>query len=138
IEIFRPRTFSISRSLFLSRSSPSKRISPATISPGGEGTRRRIEREVTLLPQPVSPTIPKVSLSESENDRSWTAGKVPRLRWKLTERFLTSRRGVFICEMSVSLRLIHHQDRRIQSFVLVCLTIFSACANFLAGLTRSR
>ena len=82
MDIFRPRIRSISRSLFCNRFSPSKKISPLTISPGG-GIRRKIESEVTLLPQPVSPTIPKVSLSCSEKERSWIARQCPALEVKL-------------------------------------------------------
>src|SRR5207344_2830564 len=96
IEICRPRIFSISRSLFLSRSWPSKRISPLTISPGGDGIKRRIDSEVTLLPQPVSPTMPKVSLADREKERSRTAASVPRRRLKLIDKFLTSSKGVAI------------------------------------------
>ena len=39
------------------------RISPLTIRPG-RSTMRRIERAVTLLPQPVSPTMPSVRPAE--------------------------------------------------------------------------
>ena len=42
-------------------SCPSKRISPETILPGGLGIRRMIERFVTDLPEPDSPTMPSVS-----------------------------------------------------------------------------
>ena len=53
-------------SSFLSISSmflPSKIISPSTIFPGGCGIRRSIDKAVTLLPEPVSPTIPRVSMT---------------------------------------------------------------------------
>ena len=42
-------------------SSPLKKISPATILPGGLGIRRMIDSPVMLLPQPDSPTTPSVS-----------------------------------------------------------------------------
>ena len=47
--------------LSLSRSSPSRRTSPSTILPGGEGMRRIRERALTVLPHPLSPTRPIVS-----------------------------------------------------------------------------
>ena len=40
---------------------PSNRIEPDTILPGGSGTSRAIDSAVTLLPQPDSPTRPRVS-----------------------------------------------------------------------------
>ena len=43
---------------------------PLTISPGGQGIKRRIDNEVTVLPQPVSPTMPNVSLSCKEKETS--------------------------------------------------------------------
>jgi len=42
------------------RSVPSKRISPCGIRPGGCGIRRMIDKAVTDLPQPDSPTMPRV------------------------------------------------------------------------------
>ena len=53
----RPRTCRIWSLVSLSRSMPSNRISPPTISPGGLSMSRMIERAVTLLPDPDSPTI---------------------------------------------------------------------------------
>src|SRR5262245_22581962 len=95
------------------------------MSPGGDGIRRRIASEVTLLPQPVSPTMPKVSLSWSENERSLTAAKVPRRRLKLTERCLTSRSGVGIIEFRIfdwildcPLRFVHGNPISFLLFVL--------------------
>ena len=60
-----PRMWRISSSSILRRSSPSKRISPPTIFPGGLGISRRIESALTLLPQPDSPTSPSVSPSST-------------------------------------------------------------------------
>ena len=40
---------------------PSKTISPDTIRPGGSGTSRATDSADTLLPQPDSPTSPRVS-----------------------------------------------------------------------------
>ena len=56
-----PRSLRMSSTLSLRRSIPSNMIEPATILPGGSGTRRAIDRAVTLLPQPDSPTSPSVS-----------------------------------------------------------------------------
>jgi len=47
-------------------------MEPPTILPGG-GTRRIIERAVTLFPQPDSPTIPSVSPFLREKETSLTA-----------------------------------------------------------------
>ena len=67
--ILAPLIFSISTSSTWRMSSPSRKTLPPTMWPGGEGTRRMMDRLVTDLPQPDSPTIPKVS---------------PRRSWKLT------------------------------------------------------
>jgi hypothetical protein len=69
IEISLPRIRRISRSLFLTRSWPSKSICPPAMRPGGVAIRRITERLVTDLPEPDSPTTPSVS---------------PLSRWKLT------------------------------------------------------
>ena len=45
--------------------------------PGGEAIRRRIESEVTLLPQPDSPTTASVSPGWTENDTPSTARTTP-------------------------------------------------------------
>ena len=59
--ILAPLMFSMWPSLYPSTSSFSSMTWPPTICPGGEGTSLIIEREVTDLPDPDSPTIPKVS-----------------------------------------------------------------------------
>ena len=51
----------IAASLSSRKSRPAKRTLPETMRPGGDGTRRRIDSAVTLLPQPDSPTIASVS-----------------------------------------------------------------------------
>ena len=60
IEMRSPRMARISAMLFFSRSSSWKRISPETTLPGA-AMRRRMENKVTLLPQPDSPTNPRIS-----------------------------------------------------------------------------
>ena len=57
-----PRRRRISRELFLVRSAPLRRISPPTTRAAG-GSRPTIDRQVVVLPQPDSPTRPKVSPS---------------------------------------------------------------------------
>ena len=54
-----PRTRSIWASLRDKRSMPSRWMLPPVIAPGG-GTRRRRVSAVTDLPQPDSPTTPRV------------------------------------------------------------------------------
>ena len=58
--IFRPRMRRICSSRIVSRSWPSNSTCPPTILPGGEGIRRMMESTVWLLPQPDSPTMPRV------------------------------------------------------------------------------
>src|SRR5499433_1998222 len=55
-----PRTWRMASASLASRSSPSRSTWPAAIRPGG-GTRRMMESDVTLLPQPLSPTRPSTS-----------------------------------------------------------------------------
>ncbi len=47
------------------------------IRPGGDGIRRITESEVTDLPQPLSPTMPRVSPFASEKLTSSTAFTMP-------------------------------------------------------------
>ncbi len=61
MEIWLPRIFRSSFSSMVVRSRPSKMMLPPTIRPGGSGMRRMIESALTLLPQPLSPTRPRVS-----------------------------------------------------------------------------
>ena len=61
MEIWFPLTFLISELSVFRRSCPLKLISPATILPGGLGTSLRIDKAVTLFPQPDSPTMLTVS-----------------------------------------------------------------------------
>ena len=51
-------------------------ISPDLISPGG-GTMRRIDCAVTLLPQPLSPMMPRVFFGATEKLTPSTAFSVP-------------------------------------------------------------
>ncbi len=65
-------------------------IEPPAMMPGGCGTRRRNERAVTLLPQPVSPTRPMVSPSRMSKPMPSTACTMPRLERKWTFRPATA------------------------------------------------
>ncbi len=88
-----PRTWRISSSESASRSRPSKRISPVGISAGGMSCRRMIDSEVTLLPQPDSPTSPRVSPARIEKLIPSTARTTPSMTWKYVRRSRTSSRG---------------------------------------------
>ena len=59
------------------RSTPSNRISPPAIRPGGRGTSPMIDSAVTLLPQPDSPTMPSVRPGSMEKLIPSTAGNSP-------------------------------------------------------------
>ena len=71
-----PRTRRIASASLSSRSSPSRRMRPATICPGG-GTSRMIDSDVTLLPQPDSPTSPSTSPRSMAKLTPSTARTVP-------------------------------------------------------------
>jgi len=73
MEIFPPRIRRICFSESFSRSSPSNRIDPFTISPGGSGTSPMIPRAVVVFPAPVSPTRPILSPLSREKVMSFTA-----------------------------------------------------------------
>ena len=89
-----PRIRRISTSDFLSRSSPSNRISPLTMRAAG-GSRRRSDSASVVFPEPDSPTMPSVSPESSVNDTSLTARttRVPRALTKCVASSLTWRRG---------------------------------------------
>ena len=55
-----PRSLRCSFSLMARMRSPLKRMSPLTTLPGGSGMRRMMDRAVTDLPEPDSPTTPSV------------------------------------------------------------------------------
>src|SRR5437588_9442131 len=79
--------------MFISRMfSPLKLISPPTIFPGGFATNRITESAVTLLPQPLTPTTPRVSPGLITNETSSTALRTPARVKKYVLRLLTSRR----------------------------------------------
>jgi hypothetical protein len=65
IAICAPRIWRISLWLRRARSLPAKSIWPPTIR-AADGRRPTIDRQVVVLPQPLSPTMPSVSPSFSE------------------------------------------------------------------------
>ena len=71
-----PRMRRISSPGSFSRSRPSKMTSPASTRPG-DVMSRRIESEVTDLPQPDSPTRPRTSLRETLKLTPVTARMTP-------------------------------------------------------------
>src|SRR6185503_1177584 len=80
-------------SLNCSRSTPSNRILPPTILPPGWGTSRSSDRLVIVLPEPDSPTIPRVSPGATEKLTPSTALTTPRRVKKWVRRSSTSSRG---------------------------------------------
>ncbi len=91
IEMRFPRIWRISVSSRPRRSVPSSTMEPPTILPGGLGTRRMTESAVTLLPQPDSPTMARVSPRRTLNETSSTALNSPELVKKTVCRPFTSR-----------------------------------------------
>src|SRR5687767_1309379 len=87
-----PRRSRMRSGLALSRSSPSKWISPAVMRPGGCGTSPMMLSAVTLLPQPDSPTMPRVRPRSSVKSMPSTARTSPSSDAKCVRRFLTSSR----------------------------------------------
>ena len=73
----RPRMARISRSLFVSSSSPPSRIDPLTMRAVGRGTSRSSDSAVMVLPEPDSPTMPSVSPCRSEKLTPSTAFTTP-------------------------------------------------------------
>src|SRR5574340_518515 len=63
-----------------------RKMRPDSIRPGGFGIRRRIERAVTDLPHPVSPTRPTVSPFWTSRSIPSTAFTVPSYVWKYVWR----------------------------------------------------
>src|SRR5262245_19064667 len=69
------------------------RIRPSRMRPGGDAMRRSTDSEVTLLPQPDSPTTAKVSPGATENDTPSTARTTPSRVKKWVFRFSISSSG---------------------------------------------
>src|SRR6185436_9687033 len=90
IEMRAPRICRISSSPSLRRSVPSKTIRPPTVRPGGS-TRPRMEKPVTVLPQPDSPTSPRISPGLTEKLTPSTALTTPARVKKWVFRSSTTR-----------------------------------------------
>jgi len=74
-----------------------KRISPPTIPcPAAMKSDERMDRAVALLPQPVSPTMPRVSFSSIVKTNVIHGGESAALETELDVRLLTSEQGRFI------------------------------------------
>src|SRR6267143_1133739 len=87
-----PRTRRMASGSLASRSSSSKRMRPAATRPGG-GTSRMMDSEVTLFPQPLSPTSPSTSPLSIEKLTPSTARRTPSSVWKWVSRPSTVRRA---------------------------------------------
>src|SRR6185369_4375649 len=123
MEMAEPRSFRMLSSSSLSRLFPSNRISPPVISPGF-CSNRIMEKAVTLLPQPDSPTRATVSILQMSNERELTALILPPSAiGNSTERFLTSRSfselivciGAVIIEESYSIKQRVRQMRELRN-----------------------
>src|SRR5215471_11208772 len=88
-----PRTASISASLFTSKSSPSKRTCPLTMR-APRGSNLRMDRQVTVLPEPDSPTSPRVSPGMTLKLTPFTALTTPARVKKCVRRSRTSKSGL--------------------------------------------
>jgi len=74
-------------------SRPSKRIEPDAIRPGGSGNRPRMDSAVTLLPEPLSPTMPSTSPGATSKLTPSTAGNTPESVRKVVVSPRTERMG---------------------------------------------
>ena len=77
----RPRIDCICRSGSPTRSRPKNEIRPDSIF-AFDANSRMIESDVTLLPDPLSPTMPSVLPCSSRNEISSTAFTTPSSEWK--------------------------------------------------------
>src|SRR5690606_33896090 len=113
IETWLPRMARIAFSGRASRSRPSSSTRPAATRPGARSSRM-IDSEVTLLPQPDSPTRPSVSPGATSKDRSSTATTVVSSPSKQVVRPCTRRAGFGGIGMAASLRSELARQARVQ------------------------
>ena len=92
--IFAPRTPRICVSLSERRSVPSKSIRPPRVKRGSVRLRPIIERAVTVLPQPDSPTMQRISPAARLNETSSTRAAALPSRVSVTLRPRTSSSGL--------------------------------------------
>src|SRR5581483_5130329 len=88
-----PRNFCSSRFFSFSRSLPLNVAVPLTIRPGGCGMSPRIDIVETLLPEPDSPTMPRISPGKTSYEMSSTACTMPSSVRNSTTRFRMERTG---------------------------------------------
>src|SRR5258706_6893297 len=105
IAICPPRILRSSFSPSSSRSWSRNMTEPSLISAGGTGSKRKIESAVTLLPEPLSPTMPSASPSSSEKLTPSTAWTGPSRVLNCTFRSLTS--------SSLANAITFHETRRV-------------------------
>ncbi len=84
-----PRISVISSSFLSSSSVPFHRIELVSAITPGLSTSWRIDSPVTLLPAPLSPTIPRRSPAATSNETSLTAVTTPPSVWNSVVRFST-------------------------------------------------
>ncbi len=92
MEICRPRSFRSSDIGMPTSSRPSNVTDPPAMRPGGS-IRPRIEKPVTVLPEPDSPTSPMISPGDRSNDTPSTALIAPARVANSVRRSRTERRG---------------------------------------------
>src|SRR3984885_12038274 len=86
-----PRMRCMRESESLVSTSPANRTSPAATRAGGCGSSPMMVSAVTLLPEPDSPTMPRISPSSRLNETSSTAVISPREVANAVVRLLTER-----------------------------------------------
>src|SRR5918994_1491950 len=91
-QMSRPRMSRISRSERPTMSRPLNRIRPSATYPGGS-ISRMMDREVTLLPEPDSPTMPRLDPAAMPKLTPSTAFTTPADVRKWVRRFCTSNRS---------------------------------------------
>jgi hypothetical protein len=100
IEISLPRIVAISSSVSVARSRPSNTIDEPRSTRPGRSISRMIERAVTDLPLPDSPTTPSVPPFSIEKSTPSTARITPPWVWKEVRRSLTVSSSLMRCPSS--------------------------------------
>jgi hypothetical protein len=81
-----PRSLRICGSGSCTKSLPNSAIEPDSIF-ADEDNSRMIDSDVTLFPDPLSPTMPSVRPASTRNEMSSTARTTPSSVWKNVRRF---------------------------------------------------
>ena len=116
IAISLPRISRSRRGLAVSRSSPFHNAVPEDIAVRF-GFSPMIVRQVTLLPEPDSPTIPSVWPLSTENETPSTARTTPSSVLKYVFRSLTSRRGIYESLIRGSMTAYNRSTRRLNVMI---------------------